>query len=146
MVDIAVPRDIEAEVSKLRDIYLYTVDDLHEVIEENLKSRQVAAEEAEEIIEHQVEHFMGWLRSLDSVDTIRHFRSQAELTRDACIKQAERQLAAGKDAQEVLKELGRTLTNKLIHEPTVQMNQAAFEGRKHILEAAQELFNLKDTD
>jgi len=146
MVDIAVPRDIEPEVNKLRDIYLYTVDDLHEVIEENRKSRQAAAEEAEEIIENQVEHFMGWLRSLDSVDSIRSFRSQSELTRDACVKQAERQLAAGKDPQEVMNELARTLTNKLIHEPTVQMNQAAFEGRKNILEAAQELFNLKDND
>ena len=146
MVDIAVPRDIEPEVNKLRDIYLYTVDDLHEVIEENRKSRQAAAEEAEEIIENQVEHFMGWLRSLDSVDSIRSFRSQSELTRDACVKQAERQLAAGKDPQEVMNELARSLTNKLIHEPTVQMNQAAFEGRKNILEAAQELFNLKDND
>ncbi len=144
MVDIAVPRDIEPEVGELRDVYLYTVDDLHEVIEENRKSREAAAEEAEEIIETQVENFMGWLRSLDSVDTIRNYRSQAELTRDGCIKQAERQLAAGKDPQEVIKELGRTLTNKLIHEPTVHMNQAAFEGRKELLKAAQELFNLKD--
>ena len=146
MVDIAVPRDIEPEVGKLRDIYLYTVDDLHEVIEENRKSREAAAEEAEEIIDNQVEHFMGWLRSLDSVDTIRNFRSQAELTRDGCVKQAERQLAAGKDPQEVMKELARSLTNKLIHDPTAQMNQAAFEGRKNILQAAQELFNLKDND
>lgn len=146
MVDIAVPRDIEPEVSKLRDIYLYTVDDLHEVIEENRKSRQAAAKEAEEIIQNQVEHFMGWLRSLDSVDIIRNFRSQAEFTRDNCIKQAERHLAAGKNPQEVIRELGRTLTNKLIHEPTVKMNQAAVEGRKQILQAAQELFNLKDND
>jgi glutamyl-tRNA reductase len=87
---------------------------------------------------------MGWLRSLDSVDTIRNYRSQAELTRDACIKQAERQLAAGKAPEDVIKELGRTLTNKIIHEPTVKMNQAAFEGRTELLKAAQELFNLKD--
>ena len=144
MVDIAVPRDIEPEVSKLRDVYLYTVDDLNEVIEENRKSREAAAEEAEEIIAAQVENFMGWLRSLDSVDTIRNYRSQAELTRDACIKQAERQLAAGKAPEDVIKELGRTLTNKIIHEPTVKMNQAAFEGRTELLKAAQELFNLKD--
>lgn len=146
MVDIAVPRDIEAEVGTLNDVYLYTVDDLHEVIEEGRKSREAAAEEAEEIIDNQVEHFMGWLRSLDSVDAIRSYRSQAELTRDACVKQAERQLAAGKDPEAVMKELARSLTNKLIHEPTVQMNQAAFEGRKNILDAAEELFNLKDND
>jgi len=146
MVDIAVPRDIEAEVGTLNDVYLYTVDDLHEVIEEGRKSREAAAEEAEEIIDNQVEHFMGWLRSLDSVDAIRSYRSQAELTRDACVKQAERQLAAGKDPEAVMKELARTLTNKLIHEPTVHMNRAAFEGRKDILDAAEELFNLKDND
>jgi len=144
MVDIAVPRDIEPEVGTLRDVYLYTVDDLHEVIEENHKSRQAAAEEAEEIIEIQVEHFMSWLRSLDAVDTIRSFREQAEYIRDISLRQAQRQIASGKDPQQVIHDLARILTNKLIHEPTVQLNRAAVEGRKTFLEHARELYNLKD--
>lgn len=143
MVDIAVPRDIEPEVGSLDDVYLYTVDDLHEVIEEGRHSREEAAKQAEEIINHQVEHFMGWLRSLQGVDTIRAFRQQAESKRDAQLALAKKQLAAGKDPEQVLNELARTLTNKLIHEPSAQLNQAAFSGRKELLNTARELFNLE---
>lgn len=143
MVDIAVPRDIEPEVGELDDVYLYTVDDLHEVIEEGRQSREEAAVQAEEIIVNQVEHFMGWLRSLNGVDTIRAFREQAEEKRDEQLAAAHKQLAAGKDPEEVMNELARTLTNKLIHEPSAQLNQAAYSGRKEILETARELFNLE---
>ena len=143
MVDIAVPRDIEPEVGELDDVYLYTVDDLHEVIEEGRHSREEAAVQAEEIIINQVEHFMGWLRSLKGVDTIRAFREQAEEKRDEQIAAAQKQLAAGKDPEEVINELARTLTNKLIHEPSAQLNQAAYSGRKEILDTARELFNLE---
>src|SRR3569833_1194459 len=82
MIDIAVPRDIEPEAGELEDVYLYTVDDLHEIIQEGLRSRQEAAKQAEEIIENQVAHFMGWLRSLDAVATIRAFRDTADELRD----------------------------------------------------------------
>ena len=143
MVDIAVPRDIEPEVGDLDDVYLYTVDDLHEVIEEGRQSREEAAKQAEEIIENQVEHFMGWLRSLEGVDTIRAFREQAEQKRDEQLAQAQKQLAAGKDPEQVMNDLARTLTNKLIHEPTAQLNQAAYSGHKELLENARELFNLE---
>lgn len=143
MVDIAVPRDIEPEVGSLDDIYLYTVDDLHEVIEEGRHSREEAAKQAEGIIEHQVDHYMGWLRSLEGVDTIRAFREQAEQKRDEQLVLAQKQLAAGKDPEQVINELARTLTNKLIHEPSAQLNQAAYSGRKELLDNARELFNLK---
>ncbi|MCW8899397.1 MAG: glutamyl-tRNA reductase [Gammaproteobacteria bacterium] len=143
MVDIAVPRDIEPEVGSLDDVYLYTVDDLHEVIEEGRHSREEAAKQAEEIIENQVDHFMGWLRSLKGVDTIRAFREQAEQKRDEQLAQAHKQLAAGKDPEQIINELARTLTNKLIHEPTAQLNQAAYSGRKELLDNARELFNLE---
>ena len=143
MVDIAVPRDIEPEVGELDDVYLYTVDDLHEVIEEGRQSREEAAVQAEEIIVNQVEHFMGWLRSLEGVDTIRAFREQAEHKRDEQLAAAQKQLAAGKDPEQVINDLARTLTNKLIHEPSVQLNQAAHSGRKEILDTAREIFNLE---
>ena len=143
MVDIAVPRDIEPEVGDLDDVYLYTVDDLHEVIEEGRHSREEAAKQAEEIIENQVDHFMGWLRSLKGVDTIRAFREQAEQKRDEQLAQAQKQLAAGKDPEQVMNDLARTLTNKLIHEPSAQLNQAAYSGRKDLLDHARELFNLE---
>ena len=146
MVDIAVPRDIEPEVGSLSDVYLYTVDDLHEVIEEGRQSREEAAEQAQEIIENQVEHYMGWLRSLEAVDTIRSYREQAEFLRDEAMQNARRQLAAGHDPEAVMVELARVLTQKLLHQPTVQMNRAAFEGREELLETVRELFNLKDND
>lgn len=146
MVDIAVPRDIEPEVGALSDVYLYTVDDLHEVIEEGRQSREEAAEQAQEIIENQVEHYMGWLRSLEAVDTIRGYREQAERLRDEAMQHARRQLAAGRDPEAVISELARILTQKLLHQPTVQMNRAAFEGREDLLEAVRELFNLKDNE
>ena len=146
MVDIAVPRDIEPEVGDLSDVYLYTVDDLHEVIEEGRQSREEAAEQAQDIIENQVEHYMGWLRSLEAVDTIRSYREQAEQLRDEAMQNARRQLAAGHDPEMVMTELARVLTQKLLHQPTVQMNRAAFEGREELLEAVRELFNLKDNE
>ncbi len=142
MVDIAVPRDIEPEVSQLNDVYLYTVDDLQEVIEEGRQSREEAAKQAEEIIDNQVDHFMGWLRSLEAVDTIRAYRQQANRLRDEALQHAERQLASGKDPQQVIGELARSLTNKLIHQPTVQLNHAAYEGRHEFLSNARSLFGL----
>ena len=146
MVDIAVPRDVEPEVADLGDVYLYTVDDLHEVIEENRRSRETAAEEAEEIIDTQVERFMGWLRSLDAVHAIRSYRSRAERLRDETLAEARRQLAAGRDPEAVLAEAMRLLTNRLIHTPTAQLNRAAFEGRREVLDIARELLDLKDLD
>ncbi|MBI3562139.1 MAG: glutamyl-tRNA reductase [Gammaproteobacteria bacterium] len=144
MVDLAVPRDIEPEVAQLRDVYLYSVDDLHEVIEANRKSRQAAALQAEEIIASQVEHFMGWLRSLDAVDAIRAYRERSEQLRDETLAQAQRLLAAGKDPQFVIADLARTLTNKLIHAPSVHMKHAAYQGEQELLQHAAQILGLDD--
>jgi len=143
MVDIAVPRDIEPEVGNLEDIYLYTVDDLQEVIQDNLRSRQEAAEQAREIIEQQTEEFMAWLRSLDAVDLIMDYRSQAEQTRDEVLQRAQRMLENGKSADEALNFLARTLTNKLLHVPSSQLREASSNGDTSILEAANALFQIR---
>ena len=142
MVDIAVPRDIEAEVAELEDVYHYTVDDLHGVIEESLHSRREAAKQAEEIIDIQVAHFMGWIQSLGAVDTIRAFRARASQTRDEVLRKAEQMLAAGHPAEEVLQFLGHTLTNKLMHHPSANLRRAAFDGRSELIRSARELFDL----
>ena len=142
MVDIAVPRDIEAEVAQLEDVYHYTVDDLHGVIEESLHSRREAAKQAEEIIDIQVAHFMGWIQSLGAVDTIRAFRARASQTRDEVLHKAEQMLAAGHPAEEVLQFLGYTLTNKLMHHPSANLRRAAFDGRGELIRSARELFDL----
>jgi glutamyl-tRNA reductase len=142
MVDIAVPRDIDPSVAKFEDVYLYTVDDLQEVIRENLRSREEAAHQAEEIIDVQVERFMAWLRAQDAVSSIRSFRDQAGLKRDEVLAKAQQMLSNGKDPAEVLHFLANTLTNKLTHAPCVQIRRAAEAGDTLMLEAALRLFNL----
>lgn len=146
MVDIAVPRDIEPEVADLDDVYLYTVDDLREIIDENIRSRQQAAEQAEEIIDTQVAHFMGWLQSLSAVATIRAYRDWAEQTRNNELQKALRAIARGEAPEKVLNEFSRSVTNKLTHVPTTRIRRAGFEGNDELLETARHLFDLDDTD
>ncbi len=145
MVDIAVPRDIDAAVGELEDVYLYTVDDLREVIDEGLRSRQEAAQQAEEIIDVQTAHFEGWLRSLDAVSTIRAYRQRAERERDQLLEKARQQLAQGRDPQQVVEFLANTLTNKLIHAPSAALREAAYDGRAELIETARQLLGM-DTD
>ena len=144
MVDIAVPRDIEPEVGELDDIYLYSVDDLHEVIEENLKSRQGAAQLAEDLVLVGAEEFMLRLRELAAVDVLKSYRQQAERLRDDELAKAQRLLANGSAAEEVLLQLARGLTNKLLHAPSVQLKKLSAEGRLDALAMAQELFALNE--
>ncbi|MDT4840592.1 Glutamyl-tRNA reductase [compost metagenome] len=144
MVDIAVPRDIEPEVGELDDVYLYTVDDLHEVVAENLKSRQGAAQAAEELVGAGVDDFMQRLRELAAVDVLRAYRQQAERQRDDELARALRLLQNGASAEEALAQLARGLTNKLLHAPSVQLKKLSADGRFDALAVAQELFALDE--
>jgi glutamyl-tRNA reductase len=144
MVDLAVPRDIEPEVAQLRDVYLYTVDDLRNTIEEGMRSRQEAAKQAEEIIDVEVDHFLAWLRAQGATDTIRDFRKSAEAIRDEALAQALRALNNGKPPQDALNLLAHALTNKLIHTPSFRLKQAGIDERHDLIAAARELFQLKD--
>ena len=142
MVDLAVPRDIEATVGEMDDIYLYTVDDLEQVVQEGVNSRREAAEAAGEIIDAQAAHYMGWLRGLDAVDAIRAYREGASAHRDAVLEKARRMLDAGKDPDKTLEFLAHTLTNKLTHAPCVNLREAMREGRREWVEHARALLNL----
>ncbi len=142
MVDIAVPRDIEPQVGDLDDVYLYTVDDLREVIEENQRERQTAAVEAEGIIETGAHEYMRQLRELDAVGTLRLLREQAVATAQQELEKSLKQLKNGKDAEEVLQRLAHGLTNKLLHQPTVQLRKASSDGRSDLLQLVQELYQL----
>ena len=146
MVDIAVPRDIEPEVAKLEDVYLYTVDDLQDVILENMRSRESAANKAEEIVEAGVNAWKSQLLALDVVDTIRAFRNSAEETRDMETEKALLALRSGQDPERVLKSLARNLTNKLMHTPTTRLKQAGEQGRTEHIHLAHDLFGLKNPD
>ncbi|MDH5352849.1 MAG: glutamyl-tRNA reductase [Gammaproteobacteria bacterium] len=124
MVDLAVPRDIESQVGELNDIYLYTVDDLRNVIDENLRSREIAAEAAAEIINLEVIAFDQWLRTHQSADHIRELRKKAETIKQQCIEKALIQFRQDGDAEKAIKALANNLTNKMIHGPTIEMRKA----------------------
>ncbi len=143
MVDLAVPRDIEAEVEQLRDVYLYTVDDLQNTIDENMDSRRKAAKQAEEIIDTQVEHFLAWMRSQGAQSMIKDFRLQAESVRDEALAKALSQLKNGRSAEETLNNLAHALTNKLIHTPSAQIREAGANERHDLVAAAREIFKLE---
>ena len=133
LVDIAVPRDIEPEVDELNDAYLYTVDDLHGIIEQNMAARQQAAEQAEVIIKEERDQYMSWYRSLESVTLIRDYRSHAEQLQQQELTLALHALEQGKDSAEVVQRLARRLTNKLTHTPTRALNEAGKAGDHDIL-------------
>lgn len=128
MVDIAVPRDIEPQVGELSDVFLYTVDDLRQVIDQNLKSRQEAAQEAEALVEEGSERFMSQLRASGAGELLRSFRAHAESIQQAELEKALNALKGGGDPEAVVKALSRSLTNKLIHTPTTQVRKSASEG------------------
>jgi glutamyl-tRNA reductase len=140
MVDLAVPRDVEPEVNELDDVYLYSVDDLQSVIEENMESRLQAAEQAREIIDVQVSHFLDWQKSLGAVDVIAQIRKNTQDMSSDVLNKAKKQLAAGQDAEEVLDFLANTLTNKFLHQPSIKLRQASQQERNDVLLIAQDLF------
>lgn len=128
MVDIAVPRDIEPEVGKLANVYLYSVDDLHSIIQNNLAQRKAAAIQAETIVEQESSNFMAWLRSQGAVEIIRDYRSRADIIRADAQAEALAAIAQGADVEAVIHELAHKLTNRLIHAPTRSLQQAASDG------------------
>jgi glutamyl-tRNA reductase len=142
MVDIAVPRDIDADVAELEDVYLFTVDDLQSVVNENLEGRRQAAREANELIEAEVERFAHTLRTRDAAPLIRRLREDAERTRNRTLEQARQMLAHGKAQDEVLNFLSSTLTNRLIHAPSQRLRDAAETGDGDIIETIAEIYRL----
>lgn len=139
MVDIAVPRDIEPEVGELADVFLYTVDDLEEVIEENLRYRQVAADQAESLIEHGVGHWQHEKRIRNGGELIRDYRQHGESLRDQSRDQALERLARGEDPTKVIERLAHQLANRLMHQPTQAIRDAASQEHHELLDAAPRL-------
>ncbi len=134
LVDIAVPRDVEPEVSKVPNAYLYSVDDLQAIIAHNMAQRQAAAAQAETIVAQETGEFMAWLRAQNATEAIREYRSQAEHVRDDLTTRAISAIQSGEDAEVVLQDLARKLTQKLIHTPTKSLQQAARDGDEERLQ------------
>jgi glutamyl-tRNA reductase len=142
MVDLAVPRDVEAEVSELDDVYLYSVDDLGEVVRAGHDARHAKVDQAEAIIDASVHEFMHWLDTRRAVPTIRALRDHAERLRRHEMEKAHKLLAKGEDPQAVLEAMSQGLMNKFLHDPSHTLNQASGEERDQLVELIARLYNL----
>ena len=135
MVDLAVPRDIEPAVADLEDVYLFSIDDLQQLIDENRQQREVAAGGARLLIDEEVARFLSESRAHDAGPAIRALRQQADGIRLQTVEQARRLLAAGKSPDEVIDFLANTLTNRLLHSPTQALRQAGEQADSALAEA-----------
>ena len=142
IVDIAVPRDVESQVNDIDGVFLYTVDDLQAVIDENRQSRQEAAFEAEQIVTAQVDTFMRKLQSLGANDVIRAYRTQVDDIRTEALAKSLKQLQSGQDPEVVLQHFAHALSNKVMHAPTTRLREAAEQGDVSLLDAARTLLGL----
>ena len=141
MVDLAVPRDVEVEVGELDDVFLYTVDDLAQIVESGVESRQSAVVDAEAIVDGRVEDFLQWLQTRDSVPVIRALRDNAERMRRHEVEHALKLLARGEDPAAVLEHLSHRLMNKYLHAPTHALNQSEAD-RSEMQALVTRVFNL----
>ena len=144
MVDLAVPRDIEPEISELPDIYLYSIDDLQEITTQNIQLREQEKVFAESIIEEAVKEYEAEVRLNDDLSFISAFRDKAEQVRLQELNRAIRQINNGKNPTEILGELSKSLTNKLIHSPTSAIRQASRAGRREIISNLKEIYEISD--
>lgn len=142
MIDLAVPRDIEPEVSNLEDIYLYNIDDLKTLIDESRQYRMAAAQEAESIIDLQARHFIKDLQALDANNLIKQFRENLECLASGELSRAKARIVNGADPSQVMDQLVYTIINKFSHGPSTQLRKAAFDGRLDMLAIARLLLDL----
>ena len=146
IVDLALPRDVEAEVAELDDVFLYTLDDIAEVVKDGLDARQGAVREAEVIIDSSVSDFIHWMESREAVPTIRALRDHAERDRRHELEKALRLLARGDSPEQVLEALSNSLTNKFLHAPTHALNQAQSDDREALLEMIHRLYHIRQDE
>ena len=144
MVDLAVPRDIEPEVSELRDIYLYSVDDLQQIVDTNLNSRQVAARDAETILTEEISGYRTRHQTKGAEEKLVMFRDHHHNIKTEELERAVARLEKGADPTEVLTQLANQLTNKIIHTPSVQLKAAIDDDAQDIVAIISTLYNLDD--
>jgi glutamyl-tRNA reductase len=143
MVDLAVPRDIETEIARLDDVFLYTVDDLGMVVQSGMENRQAAVAQAEAIIETRVQSFMHWIDSRSMVPLIQELHESGESMRVAELERARKMLAKGDDIEIVLEALSRGLTAKFLHGPQQALYQAQGDERARLAALLPQLFRTK---
>lgn len=144
MIDLAVPRDLDPRIADLEDVYLYTLDDLRNVISANLKARAEAAKQAEALVEDYAREFTRWLEGRDAGQVIRIIREQARSHRDEVLAKARRKLASGEAVEDVLGFVADTLSNKLLHAPSHRLRSADGVDQALLVSAARKLFDVPD--
>ena len=146
MLDLAVPRDIETQVSRLEDVFLYTVDDLRHIVMEGREQRAAAVEQAETIIENQVQGFMRWMGERSLVPTIQQIHQKADDIAALELEHARKLLAKGTPADEVIQLMAHRLSAKYMHGPIQALHQAPASERQALLKWLPALFNIKTND
>ena len=146
LLDLAVPRDIEEEVATLADVFVYTIDDLERAVEDNRQGRRQAAGDAEAIVQLHVSRFIESQAAQARSAPLKRLRAHGEMARVDVLAKARHQLATGTDPQAVLDYLAHTLTNRLLHAPTIALRQAAIEGDAELARASEKLFPANGTD
>lgn len=144
MVDLAVPRDIEAEVSQLDDVFLYTVDDLAQVVSDGIENRQEAALDAETIVTARVDNFMHWLKKRDAVPIIKALRDQAEIVRTAELEKALKLIQKGENPEKALEILSAAITNKFLHAPSHALNQSHGDEHDQLEQLIRNIYQIKN--
>jgi glutamyl-tRNA reductase len=140
IVDFAVPRDVEREVSELNDVFLYTIDDLGKIVQQGAESRRAAADEAEGIVAKQVEGFRAWQSARAAVPAIVELRRRADQYREAELARARQRLARGDDPAQVMEALAKGLANKFLHHPSQALSRAREGERENLLRAIESLY------
>lgn len=146
LIDLAVPRDVEAEAGGLDDVFLYTVDDLGHMVQSGLDVRHSAVAQAEAIIDSNVTNFVHWLASREAVPIIRALRDHAERSRRKELQHALRQLQRGDDPQRVVEQLSQALLNKFLHVPTHALSHAGIDEREQLAALIDRLYQLHRTE
>jgi glutamyl-tRNA reductase len=143
MIDFAVPRDIEPTVAQLQDIYLYNIDDLKLIIDENLRCREEAARQAESIIALQARHYIRDLQALEANSIIKQWRENCHRLSELELERAITRIERGIDPRQVLQQFSRSLVNKFAHTPCTQIKKAAFDGQLELLTFARQLLDVE---
>lgn len=142
LIDLAVPRDIGADVQRLDAAYVYTVDDLQRVIQQNTESREVAVTAAKQIIAEGIDDFIHWQQSLTGVELIKRLRQHGDTATEEALRKAHKAIAAGEPLEQVMQNLANAIANKLLHAPSASIRDAAAENDQTTLWAAAKLFDL----
>ena len=144
IVDLAVPRDVEPEAGDLDDVFLYSVDDLSNVVKDNLNIRRESVAQAEQMIATQAESFLRWLEGRTVVPTISALHGHHDELRATELERARKLLLSGTPPEQVLELLARGLTNKFLHAPTQALNQAGDAERAQLVAAFERIYNIPD--